>query len=151
MSAPTAIWLQDLTGLDQSDVNEVLALLRENADICRRSAEMYGTRAGVERARGYFATFEDCALTALRYARICQANELSAHWFAAVKFEPSGAMPQPIEGRPTVSVSAACTIAAVTRATMLNWIADGRVDFRRTPTGAVRVFVDTLYHAGGQP
>lgn len=141
--------VQDVTRLDTDSLAEVLALLHENADMCRRSAEMFGARAAEDRARGYFASFEECTRTALRYARICQANELAAIWVKAVTFEPDD--PSPVgTRRPTVSMQTACRIAEVTRATLLNWIAEGRVEFVRSSTGALRIFVDTLYKAGGK-
>lgn len=149
MSAADVIDVQDVTRLDGESLAEVLALLHENADMCRRSAEMFGERAADDRARGYFASFESCALTAFRYARICQANELAAIWVRAVSFE-SAAPPLAPARRPTVSVQTASKIAAVTRATLLNWIAEGRVECVRGATGSLRVFVDTLYKAGGQ-
>lgn len=147
--APPAIGVEELLHLDVDHLVEVLALLHETAEMCRRSAEMLGTRAAEERARGYFACFEECARQALRFARICQANQLAALWVAAIRFET----PDPslaVARRPTVSVQTACRIAAVTRGTLLNWMAEGRVEFVRTATGALRIFVDTLYKSGGQ-
>lgn len=55
-------------------------------------------------------------------------------------------MPSPAVtgGRQTVSVDIAGRLVGVSRRTIYNWIAAGKVEYRRTPGGAVRIFVDTL-------
>lgn len=46
--------------------------------------------------------------------------------------------------RPKVNVAQAATIASVHRNTIYNWIAAGKVEVVRTPTGQPRIFADTL-------
>ena len=48
--------------------------------------------------------------------------------------------------RQTVSVVKAAELVGVSRRTIYNWIRDGKVEYTRTPTGEVRVFVDTLWN-----
>ncbi len=47
--------------------------------------------------------------------------------------------------RSTVSITKACKLADVSRRTIYNWIAKGKVEYVRTAGGAVRIFVDTLW------
>lgn len=51
---------------------------------------------------------------------------------------------QPWERRRVNTVKAA-EIAGVTTRTIYNWMRSGRVEFVRTPSGAVRIYVDTLF------
>ena len=46
--------------------------------------------------------------------------------------------------RSTANIVSACLIARVSRATMYRWIAAGWVDYARTPSGRIRIFVDSL-------
>lgn len=46
--------------------------------------------------------------------------------------------------RETVSIEMACHITGVSRRTIYNWINAGKVEFVRTPGGAVRIYSDTL-------
>jgi len=47
--------------------------------------------------------------------------------------------------RTTVSISRACELVGVSRRTIYNWIADGKVQYVRTAGGSVRIFADTLW------
>ena len=56
-----------------------------------------------------------------------------------------------IADRPTLSIAKAAELVGVTRRTIYNWIAGGKVEYVRTAGGSVRIFVDTLWrdpHAG---
>jgi transposase-like protein len=46
--------------------------------------------------------------------------------------------------RPRVNVAQAITIAGVHRNTIYNWVRLNKVEYVRTPTGALRIYVDTL-------
>ena len=39
----------------------------------------------------------------------------------------------------------ACDLVGVSRRTIYNWIASGKVEYVRTAGGSVRIFVDTLW------
>lgn len=52
--------------------------------------------------------------------------------------------------RPRVNVVAAASICAVSRSTIYRWVSDNRVEYVRTPTGALRIFADTLLRAHEQ-
>ncbi|HJN46787.1 MAG: helix-turn-helix domain-containing protein [Vicinamibacterales bacterium] len=39
----------------------------------------------------------------------------------------------------------ACELVGVSRRTIYNWIASGKVEYVRTAGGSVRIFVDTLW------
>ncbi len=47
--------------------------------------------------------------------------------------------------RTTISIRKACELVDVTRRTIYNWIASGKVESVRTAGGSVRIFVDTLW------
>ncbi len=47
--------------------------------------------------------------------------------------------------RKTVSIPHACELVGVSRRTIYNWIADGKVQYVRTAGGSVRIFADTLW------
>ena len=47
--------------------------------------------------------------------------------------------------RQTLSIMQACTVVGVSRRTIYNWIAGGKVEYVRTAGGSVRIFVDTLW------
>ncbi len=47
--------------------------------------------------------------------------------------------------RKTVSIVKACELVGVSRRTIYNWIASGKVDYVRTAGGSVRIFADTLW------
>ena len=47
--------------------------------------------------------------------------------------------------RKTVSIPRACELVGVSRRTIYNWIAAGKVEYVRTAGGSVRIFLDTLW------
>ncbi len=47
--------------------------------------------------------------------------------------------------RKTISIRQACELVDVSRRTIYNWIASGKVERVRTVTGSTRIFVDTLW------
>lgn len=47
--------------------------------------------------------------------------------------------------RPTISIMKACELVGVSRRTIYNWIASGKVEVIRTAGGSIRIFVDTLW------
>lgn len=47
--------------------------------------------------------------------------------------------------RKTVSIPRACELVGVSRRTIYNWIAGGKVEYVRTAGGSVRIFADTLW------
>jgi len=47
--------------------------------------------------------------------------------------------------RKTISIIKACELVGVSRRTIYNWIAGGKVEYVRTAGGSVRIFVDTLW------
>ena len=53
--------------------------------------------------------------------------------------------------RKTVSIPRACELVGVSRRTIYNWIAGGKVQYVRTAGGSVRIFVDTLWREPSSP
>ena len=47
--------------------------------------------------------------------------------------------------RKTISIMKACELVGVSRRTIYNWIAAGKVEYVRTAGGSVRIFADTLW------
>jgi excisionase family DNA binding protein len=47
--------------------------------------------------------------------------------------------------RQTVSIPRACELVTVSRRTIYNWMASGKVQYVRTAGGSVRIFADTLW------
>ena len=47
--------------------------------------------------------------------------------------------------RKAISIMKACELVGVSRRTIYNWIASGKVEYVRTAGGSVRIFVDTLW------
>ena len=47
--------------------------------------------------------------------------------------------------RKTLSIMKACELVGVSRRTIYNWIAGGKVEYVRTAGGSVRIFADTLW------
>jgi excisionase family DNA binding protein len=47
--------------------------------------------------------------------------------------------------RQTVSIPRACELVSVSRRTIYNWMASGKVQYVRTAGGSVRIFEDTLW------
>ena len=56
---------------------------------------------------------------------------------------------RPITGlsmdRQTLSIMKACEVVGVSRRTIYNWIAGGKIQYVRTAGGSVRIFADTLW------
>ena len=50
-----------------------------------------------------------------------------------------------IGDRETVSIVEACRLVGVSRRTIYNWMASGKIEYVRTAGGAVRIFSDTLW------
>ena len=55
--------------------------------------------------------------------------------------------------RKTISIMKACELVGVSRRTIYNWMATGKIEFVRTAGGSVRIFTDTLWRsaADGRP
>jgi len=53
--------------------------------------------------------------------------------------------------RKTVSIPRACDVVGVSRRTIYNWIASGKVQYVRTAGGAVRIFEDSLWREAQPP
>ncbi len=49
--------------------------------------------------------------------------------------------------RQTISIMKACELVGVSRRTIYNWIAAGKVEYVRTAGGSIRIFVDTLWRS----
>lgn len=49
--------------------------------------------------------------------------------------------------RPTLSIMKACEVVGVSRRTIYNWMAGGKVEYVRTAGGSVRIFADSLWRA----
>lgn len=48
--------------------------------------------------------------------------------------------------RPRASIVKSAEIAGVTKRTIYNWMRLGRIEYVRTPSAGVRIFVDTLLY-----
>jgi excisionase family DNA binding protein len=53
--------------------------------------------------------------------------------------------------RKTLSILQACKLVGVSRRTIYNWLATGKVEYVRTAGGSVRIFADTLFREPGSP
>jgi excisionase family DNA binding protein len=51
--------------------------------------------------------------------------------------------------RQTITIMKACELVGVSRRTIYNWLASGKVEYVRTAGGSVRIFVDTLWRDAG--
>ena len=51
--------------------------------------------------------------------------------------------------RQTLSIMKACETVGVSRRTIYNWIAAGKVEYVRTAGGSIRIFADTLWRDAG--
>jgi len=49
--------------------------------------------------------------------------------------------------RQTVSIMKACEVVGVSRRTIYNWMAGGKIQYVRTAGGSVRIFADSLWKA----
>ena len=47
--------------------------------------------------------------------------------------------------RQTLSIMKACEVVGVSRRTIYNWMAGGKIEFVRTAGGSVRIFADSLW------
>ncbi|MGB7218709.1 MAG: excisionase family DNA-binding protein [Vicinamibacterales bacterium] len=47
--------------------------------------------------------------------------------------------------RKTISIMKACETVGVSRRTIYNWLASGKIEYVRTAGGSVRIFVDSLW------
>ncbi|MBM3776984.1 MAG: helix-turn-helix domain-containing protein [Acidimicrobiia bacterium] len=47
--------------------------------------------------------------------------------------------------RETLPITKACQVVGVSRRTIYNWIASGKVQYVRTAGGAIRIFADSLW------
>jgi excisionase family DNA binding protein len=52
--------------------------------------------------------------------------------------------------RQTLSIMKACEVVGVSRRTIYNWIAGGKVEYVRTAGGSVRIFADSLWRSPQQ-
>lgn len=59
--------------------------------------------------------------------------------------------PERMLERKTVSIPRACDVVGVSRRTIYNWIASGKVQYVRTAGGSVRIFADTLFRDAQPP
>ncbi len=55
-----------------------------------------------------------------------------------------------IVDRQTTSIMKACELVGVSRRTIYNWLASGKVEYVRTAGGSIRIFVDTLWREPSQ-
>lgn len=53
--------------------------------------------------------------------------------------------------RQTLSIMKACEAVGVSRRTIYNWIAAGKVEYVRTAGGSIRIFADTLWRDSSTP
>jgi excisionase family DNA binding protein len=47
--------------------------------------------------------------------------------------------------RQTVSIMQACALVGVTRRSIYNWLKAGKLDYKRTAGGSIRIYVDSLW------
>ena len=52
-----------------------------------------------------------------------------------------------MDERQTISIMKACEVVGVSRRTIYNWMAGGKVEYVRTAGGSVRIFADSLWRA----
>ena len=50
-----------------------------------------------------------------------------------------------MDERQTISIMKACEVVGVSRRTIYNWMAGGKVEYVRTAGGSVRIFADSLW------
>jgi excisionase family DNA binding protein len=60
-------------------------------------------------------------------------------------------MDEMLPERKTVSIPRACELVGVSRRTIYNWLAGGKVQYVRTAGGSVRIFEDTLWRDPAAP
>lgn len=49
--------------------------------------------------------------------------------------------------RQTLSIMKACEVVGVSRRTIYNWMAGGKIEYVRTAGGSVRIFADSLWRS----
>ena len=49
------------------------------------------------------------------------------------------------DDRQTISIRKACALVGVSRRTIYNWIANGKVEYVHAAGGSIRIFIDTLW------
>jgi excisionase family DNA binding protein len=52
--------------------------------------------------------------------------------------------------RQTLSIMKACEVVGVSRRTIYNWMAGGKVEYVRTAGGSVRIYADSLWRSPQQ-
>jgi excisionase family DNA binding protein len=52
-----------------------------------------------------------------------------------------------VDERQTISIMKACEVVGVSRRTIYNWMAGGKVEYVRTAGGSVRIFAESLWRA----
>ena len=50
-----------------------------------------------------------------------------------------------VTNRRVITISEACDLVGVSRQTILDWMASGKVGYTRTRSGALRILADTLW------
>jgi excisionase family DNA binding protein len=75
-------------------------------------------------------------------ANVCAEIALICRWEAPIP--PLGGKKSAME-RQTVSIMKACEMVGVSRRTIYNWIAAGKVEYVRTAGGSIRIFQDSLW------
>ena len=53
--------------------------------------------------------------------------------------------------RQTLSIMKACEVVGVSRRTIYNWMAGGKIEYVRTAGGSVRIFADSLWRSPENP
>jgi excisionase family DNA binding protein len=53
--------------------------------------------------------------------------------------------------RQTVSIMQACALVGVTRRSIYNWLKAGKLDYKRTAGGSIRIYVDSLWRDPHRP
>ena len=52
--------------------------------------------------------------------------------------------------RPSLSITKAAALVDVSRRTIYNWLESGKLEYRRTAGGSIRIFTDTLWREKAQ-
>jgi len=56
----------------------------------------------------------------------------------------------PDPDRPSLSITKAAALVDVSRRTIYNWLDSGKLEFKRTAGGSIRIFTDTLWREKDQ-
>jgi excisionase family DNA binding protein len=78
------------------------------------------------------------------------ARALQRHRTCSDKLSERFRRVPPVDDRKTISIMKACELVGVSRRTIYNWIASGKVEYIRTAGGSVRIFADTLWRQPGR-